>query len=360
MMEIRCSKLARIMSCAGILAFENLPDEESGEPAREGTAAGEMLERILTNQPLGTHARNGKSFDDDMKFYTVPIAQEIVNRAQSEVLCEQRIDWTTRSGITIRGQPDISYVFEGDLCIDDLKYGWGLVEVRDNWQLLGYAIGEVIRRQMHFPKIRLRILQPRPHHEDGDKREWVLTYEELLAYKEKIEDRMLAIATGERKLVTGPQCKYCPAAGEQCAAFSRAFYSSIDYIQEFVQDNISDKELSHQLDIIARVHEVMKIKKDSIEALAKDRISKGRVIPNYTTENSYGDRSWKEGISPRTIEVLTGKKIVKEEMLSPAQAEKVGVPKEIVNSLVNRFFKGQKLVRKDSNVAAEKVFGKQP
>lgn len=359
-MEIRCSGLSRPMNCAGFLFFKDLPPEEEIQAAKDGTAAGEYLRYLLEKKtPIPTHAANGVQFDSDMDFFTRPVAEEILAGAESEILCEQRIDWQTRSGIMIRGSYDISFVKDGNLHVEDLKYGWGLVEVKNNWQLLGYAIGEVIRRGQAFEKIILRVHQPRPHHEDGPTRTWELSYAELLSFKEIIEARMDKIVGGYKDLVTGPQCKYCPAAA-YCPSFNKAFYRGIEHAQEFTQDNIDDKELSFQLDLIARVSEVLKIKSDSIKALAINRIKNGTIIPNYMTESSYGDRKWKKDISPKAVELLTGKKIVKEEMLSPAQAEKAGVPKDFISQLVDRHFLGQKLVRKDSTAIGNKIFGAPP
>ncbi len=346
------------MACAGSLFFD-LPPEEEIAAAREGTAAGEYLQHLLEGtQNIQTHAKNGVQFDSDMKFYTIPLAQEILDNSNGKVLCEQRIDWQTGSGIVIRGSYDISYVKDGNLHIEDLKYGWGIVEVERNWQLLGYAIGEVIRRGVVFKKIILKIHQPRPHHEDGSTRVWELTYPELLSFKELIEARMYSIANGDKKLSTSKECKHCPAAAEACPAFNKAFYRGIEVVHEFMQDNISDQELSHQLDLVARVMDVLKVKSDSIKALAVDRIKRGVIVPGYMTESSYGDRKWKSDVSPAAIKALTGKDVVEQIMLSPAKAEKIGVPKDFVNSLVDRHFLGQKLVKKDATKIGNQIFGK--
>jgi Protein of unknown function (DUF2800) len=358
-MEIRCSQLARPMACAGFVSFQDLPVQESGPAAEEGTAAGELLERLLLGKEVPAQARNGVYFDRDMKFYTAPLVEEINSERQSDVLCEQRIDWQTRSGVWIRGSYDISFIRRGRLYIDDLKYGWGIVEVKDNWQLLGYAIGEVLRRKMHFSEIVLRIHQPRPHHEDGSTREWVLRYDELLSYKERIELRMDEIVAGQNNLSTGRHCKYCPAAGEHCPAFNRLFYRALEVTTEFSQDQVSETELARQLDHANRAAEVIKIKLDSLNDLAVSRVRSGKIIPGYTTEERYGDRSWKPGITAETIEALTGKNISESILLSPAKAEKLGVPKAFVNQLVDRRFVGQKIVKKNAVEAADKIFGKE-
>lgn len=356
-MEIHCSALARPMACAGFLSFENLPKFEAGAPAEEGTAAGELLERMLKGEDIPAQARNGVYFDDDMRFYLKPIVEEINANRQSEVLCEQKIDWQSRSGVWIKGKYDISFIRDGSLYIDDLKYGWGIVEVRDNWQLLGYAIGEVIRRGVAFESIILRIRQPRPHHEDGDCREWKLSYAELLAYKERIDSRLEQIVNGYNKLETGKQCKYCAAVPEACPAFNRLFYRSLEISTEFTQDSIDERTLADQLDHINRAEEVIKIKKDSLNQLAVQRVAAGKIIPGYITEQTFGDRSWKDGISPEVIKILTGKSVIETKMLSPAKAEKAGVPKEFIKDLVNRRFLGQKLVKKDATAVANKIFG---
>lgn len=350
------------MTCAGSLFFENLPEQETNDAAKEGTAFGELLAHYLTkpHEKPPAQATNGVYFDDEMKYFANELCSEMTARAVGPILCEERIDWQTRSAIWIKGQYDASYEISGNkLCIDDAKYGYGLIEVKENWQLIGYAIGEVIRRQKVYDRIILRILQPRPHHEDGPYRQWEISYEQLLAYKEQIEARMDKIAGGFAELVTSAKCKYCPATASACTAFNRAVFHGIDYsLTHFQQDDINEKELSHQLDLVERSLEILKIKYDSVKQLAVSRIKDGKIIPNYMTEESYGDRKWKTRVSPQVIETLTGINIVKTEMLSPAQAEKLGVDKELVKTYVERKFIGNKLVRKDSTKLADKIFGK--
>lgn len=359
--DIHCSSLARAMACKGSLFFQGLDRSEGNDAAREGTAAGEYLEKLLTRpgqEIIDRAAKNGVEFSHDIRFYTSEIAQDIFKNAATPILCEQKIDWVTRSGIIIAGQYDASYVgHDGKLYVEDLKFGWVIVDVKRNWQLIGYAIGEIIRRQQAFERIVLRIRQPRPHHEDGPMREWELTYDQLLELKEEIELQMEALVRGEKQLTTGKQCKYCPAAGEACPAFNRMFYAGVDYVLDHhQQDHISDKELAFQMSLVQRVSEVMKIKSDSLKDLAVNRIKNGGIIPGWTTEESYGDRAWKKKVSPTVIEALTGINVTETKMLSPAQAEKMGVPKDLVAKYVDRYFLGMKLVPKDAGKLADKIF----
>jgi hypothetical protein len=356
-MEIRCSKLARPMVCAGYV-YLDVEEPEAGDPAKEGTAAGEHLQLLLEGKPIPSVASNGVYFDDDMKFYTTPIAQDILNRAKSQVLCEVRIDWQTRSGIWIRGQYDAAFVDErGYLCIEDLKYGWGIVEVKENWQLIGYAIGEVIRRGQAFEYISFKIHQPRPHHEDGSSREWLIPYTTLLEYKEKIEKRMEEIANGRKDFQTSDKCKYCKGVAEACPAFSRLFYRALEVSMEFVQDSLTNEEISRQLDQVKRAEEVIKIKADSLVELGSSRIKQGGIIPGYIQTTKYSNREWKPGISPESIRLMTGKDIVEKSMMSPAKAEKLGISKELVKQLSQSRMAGVKLEKKNGSDVGNKIFG---
>ena len=356
-MKISCSGLARSMVCAGY-AFLELPKSPDTEYGKEGTAAGEYLERLLTDKPLGEVASNGVYFDDDMKFYTTPINEDIKSRAKSKIICEQRTDWQTRSGVWIVGRDDVSFIDgDGDLCIEDLKYGWGLIEVKENWQLLGYGIGEVIRRGQAFNNISFKIHQPRPHHEDGSTREWKIPYATLIEYKEKIETKMTEITEGKRDFQTSAKCKYCMGAAQACPAFNRLFYRSLEITTEFFQDTINDEELSRQLDQVKRAEEVIKIKKDSLVELGTMRIKEGKIIPGYVQSKKWGHREWKPGISPNAIKTMTGKDVVETKFMSPAKAEKMGVDKSLVDQLTNKKFLGLKLEKKDTTEIGNKIFG---
>lgn len=356
-MHINCSGLARPMICAGFI-FLKLPRSEDTTASKEGTAASEYFEKSLTNRPIGLVDSNGYYFDEDMKFYIDPIALDVKERAQNNLTCETKIDWQTKSGIEIKGRPDVTFIDKHErLCVEDFKYGWGLVEIKENWQLIAYAIGEIIRRGQAFSEISLKIHQPRPHHEEGVSREWVISYDELLEYKEKIENRMQEIVDGRRDLQTSDQCKYCKGTGEACPAFNRLYYRSLEISTEFFQDSLNEEELAEQLDQIRKAEEVIKIKKDSLTELAISRIKQGLVLPNYVISESYGNRKWRDGISPEAIELMTGRNIIEKIMMSPSKAEKVGVSKELVKQLTERAYLGNKLTKKNTKEIGNTIFG---
>lgn len=365
-LEIRCSSLDRVMKCPGFLKLTDLPPNETNDAAEEGTAAGELLQSMLEQRTLtpsvGNTAKNGYRFDNDMYFYTTPIAKEILDK-NVPVYCEQRIDWMAHQSIVIRGQFDICYQIGNTLHIEDLKYGWKIVDVNENWQLLGYAIGYVFKlhaENKEMPEfINFKIHQPRPYHEDGTSREWTISLKDLMFYHNKIINHMEIIARGEGFFQTGPQCRYCPGLGEKCVAINRAVANALDVtMSEFKQDNLTEKEISEQLDILKRASDLVKIKYESLEQLACNKIKEGKVVPGYGIEEKIGDRVWNSDVTPEIIQMLTGKDIIEKVMMTPAKAEKMGISKKMVESLVKRDFKGLKLKKKDFTKDAEKAFGK--
>lgn len=366
-LEIRCSSLDRFMKCPGFAYFTDLPPNETNDAAEEGTAAGELLQSMLEQRTLtptvGITAKNGYRFDHDMYFYVTPIANEILSK-NVPVSCEQRIDWKAHENIFIRGQFDICYQIDNTLYIEDLKYGYKIVDVKENWQLLGYAIGKLLLESQTLNSIpvefiNFKIHQPRPHHEDGKTREWIISVKDLEFYIQSISAQAVLIMSGEAPRNTGPQCRYCPAAGEKCTTFNRALNNALDVtMAEFRQDTLTEKQIAEQLEILQRASQLIKIKFESLEQLACSKIKEGKVIPGYGIEEKLGDRTWNNDVDPEMVKMLTGKDLTEKVLMSPAKAEKMGMSKRMIESLVTRKYTGTKIKKKDFSKDAEKAFAK--
>lgn len=366
--EIRCSSLHRPMNCIGFLSMENLFQEEAGQPAKDGTAVGELLSEMIrqkTPSPsFGPNATNGVFLDQDMWFYARTTYEDILKNAEGALIeTEERIDWKTKAGITIRGQFDVSYVVGNTLYLEDLKYGWGIVDVKDNWQLIGYAIGQTMRlfqKSGYLPElIHFKIHQPRPYHPDGRIRSYVITYNDLMAYWNRIEERMLAYVNGDRTLQTNEKsCKYCPGL-VSCPAMHQSVYKAVDTVMTDWSDKpMQNDDVAFELDLLSRAQELIELKLKSLEQIATHRLQAGQVIPGYAFDSDLGDRKWRDGVTVDAVLALSGKEISETVMLSPAKAEKVGVSRKLVATLTERVQKGFKLVKKDVSKDAAKVLPK--
>lgn len=371
--ELRCSSLHRFMNCVGHLSLSTHEPNEAGDAAKEGTAIGEYLTAMIhqkTDKPnFGVAASNDVFINDEMKFHAGNTYRALVESANGAVIeSEERIDWMADS-TTIRGQFDISYYTGGEmkdgylqgvtLHVEDLKYGYGIVEVEENWQLLGYAIGQhmnLLSKGIYVGNIVLRIHQPRAYHEQGTVRTWTISKEQLMAYYYSIINQVRRFVSGDKTLTTSNSCKYCDAAAH-CPALNRAFHNSLDVIlDDYTEKELTNDDLSHLLDMVDRANEIVKIKHTSLKNLAISKLMNNQIVPSYGMVQKYGDRRWKDGVDATTIKMMTGIDVTKTDIMSPAQAEKAGVNKKLVEQLAIKPSKGFELGRVDINKKADKLF----
>lgn len=243
----------------------------------------------------------------------------------------------------------------GTLYVDDLKYGWSFVEVTENWTLIAHAIGFCIKNSLTPQKIVFRIYQPRPYNKEGSVKSWEINYDKLVEYYHHI-DKILS--NPDNNLNTGSHCKNCPAIAT-CPARIKAELNAIDVSEIQYESTVSNEELSFKLDQLSRAKKVLEENYNAYSEMALHRLKAGEVISNYSLNNQLSNREWKEHVSPDFLLALTGKNLTKAKLITPAQAEKEGVSKELVEFLTERFNKGVKLSRIDSNKKASKMFNNQ-
>ncbi|KKL22599.1 hypothetical protein LCGC14_2433820 [marine sediment metagenome] len=113
-----------------------------------------------------------------------------------------------------------AYVFLPNLkklFVIDYKHGKGVaVEVKDNKQLLYYAIGALQGNGFNHLKkeveeIEIVIVQPRKKHKDGNIRSCTYTIQELMDFKHELTGKILATKKPVLQLKAGSWCKFCPA-----------------------------------------------------------------------------------------------------------------------------------------------------
>ena len=359
MISVRSSSMPKFMVCNGFKHLD-LPDAESGDAAAEGTAFHEYCERKFKGEPVkvGDKAKNGVVFDSDMEFFSTKVLPHIPANAN----VEQPIVYQPVEGqFEVTGTLDYEWEEDGGdtLVIADNKYGHIIVEVEENWQLLSYLIGILIQRQRAYSKIKLMVIQPRPHHIDGKVRTWTLTMEQAFEYYKQIQMKAQAYLTGNVTFQTSEKCRYCPAAGEKCQAITRAFYNSVDVVLNTkTADNLSGEDIAVMLSTYDRIKDIFKIKMDALNDLAKTKLKAGEVIQGYGLEPTYKNRAWAKGVTHQTFKLITGIDITTTEIKSPAEAEKMAeVDENIIKQLTVREQSGFKLTKvKNEQKKAEQLF----
>lgn len=318
------------------------PATES-DAAREGTCAAWVAERVFaTGEPvasfLGAVHENGWLVTDEMVYYVEEYVA-MVRGHGSNVTAEQFVRLTDH----IAGTYDASVLSDDGttLHLDDLKYGYKLVEVYENTQTIIYGYGEVLRRNdPNITHVVLGIYQPRAFHPEGIYRTWRLPVSELHRLASDI-----AVA-GERAqhpdavATPGSHCEYCKGRLE-CAALATTLYDWYTVAERTAQGAMSADELAKELTFLDRLKDLYDARKTAVHAEAMQRIGNGEYVPGWGLKDRTGHRKWR--VSPMEVHARTGVAPFKTVEMSPAEIEKAGADKKVVKDLAFSPVVGHKL-----------------
>lgn len=354
---VTADALPRVMQCNGSRDMAaSFPASEVDETARnEGNAAHWLAQQVFNGADLASlidqPANNGFRVTADMADH--------VSEYLSALDCgEMEADTSFAApGWRVAARCDHRKydATNNTLTIDDLKYGWRLVDPLENWTLIAHAIGTCASLQIRPAIIILRIHQPRPWHPDGKMREWRLTYDQLMEYYNRIAWVMSGRA--ERQLVTGPQCAKCHALAT-CPAARAARLNAIDATSVVFNDAMGNDALAYELDLFRAAQNMIEQQVAALEELTAFRLKSGAVINNFHLQDQYGNSAWKTHVTAEFLALTTKVECTKATIISPTEAKKRGIPEHVVKSLTERPFRGKKLIRADTNKVAERLLGK--
>lgn len=350
MKTFRPSSLARIMECAGYVGLAAQCGESGdSEAAKEGTAAHEAAELVLTGQAPDLDSLIDRQMSNGV-FVNAEMADNLrlyVETVQGFEI-ERHASWQISDSATLAGTCDAVSVRGDTLCLYDLKYGWRIVEAVENWQLLAYAILNGGLSES-IAKISMTIYQPRPWHPDGTFRTWIISREKLQEYARRITSRLTTL---DDELQTGTHCRYCDAL-TQCPAARVAGYNAVDTIMHAsTLEADTPERLTALLESLTVAQDRVKLLISSLEDSALARIQAGESLPGYRAEVSYGRRVWQDHVTPATVEAFTQRDDLTETTLvTPAQAKKKGVDTSVINALSHTPKRGYKLGRVTENDA---------
>lgn len=367
MLHITATDLPRFLACNGSVQLEGFTSsiETDDTIRKEGDAAHWLIEQVHKHGQsldgmLNQQAPNGVFITAEMIDHVTPYLNDIQGIGQVEF----DTSFQDPEGLwSIGGRADHVHQAGGYLTIRDFKYGWRIVEPKMNFTLIWHVIGFLLRAKamgITYPPTVLSmfefiVYQPRPYHPQGQIRRWVIQR----GYLQDIWDKAEAMLDKPSdQLNTGPHCYKCPAV-TNCPVYRMAQMNALEATGTAFTDKIDNANLTVQLDIVARAIEILKQVNDAYEELALHRIKKGEVVPNFSVERALGNREWKDGTTPEFLQMMTGRDLTKKTMVSPTQAERLGVSKELVASFTTRHEKGIKLVRIDADAQANKLFNNQ-
>jgi hypothetical protein len=362
------SSSGRWANCAGSVALlrqYGLPDTPS-DSAAEGTAAHWVGAMGLKGQPqpVGTITPDGYIVTQDLK----DGAQVFVDHVESHGILasvETRVTmtsihalcWGTCDAFAIDLLKKVVYV-------DDLKFGYGLVEPFELDQLICYANGvyEILEGNGEDPndyRWELTIVQPRVWHRSGAVRTWKVSTPELRNHFRRLREAAEEAMGNNPRTRPGPWCKHCPAR-HVCPALRATTLGLVDMVSDITPVEISPKGLAVELHILSQAKARLEARLSGLEAQAAAWIRQGTDVPSWMIDHTAGREEWTKPVAEvLALGQMYGASLAKElEPITPAQARKKGVPAEIIKLFSTRKPGNAKLVRV-STTDARRVFGGQ-
>ena len=311
------------------------PETEPSPASLEGTAAHWVVEMQLRGTPvaLGDIAPNGVTITRDMLEGAELVRADIaaaLGRNWSDVLfIENRIqiprihptdNWGTPDYFAW-AQPSVTEDYD-TLRVWDYKFGHGIVEAFENWQLLDYAIGILGDAYLPETVLELIVVQPRAYHRDGPVRRWRTRAGDIGPYFLRLRESA-ALATGPKPpaLVTTEGCENCRGRCA-CEALQRAGYRAADKAEQFGAFDLSGHALGLELRELHRAQAVLKARVSGLEEEAAARIKKGERVAFWMMEPTPGRLAWTKPVEEVLVlgQVL-GINLAKEpEAITPTQA----------------------------------------
>ena len=312
-----------------------LPPQPESDPAREGTCAAWVAEMVLRGQHDDPHEMVGEAHEngwvvDRAMAHHIEGYLKLLRSYGGQVDAERKVVLNEN----IEGTPDAFAVVAGShLYVDDLKYGFGVVESTTP-QLVIYAgaiVRHLTRKGVNISKVTLGIYQPRAYHPLGIHRTRTVWPEQLMINEvHKIE------AAGELALSPsaiakpGKHCRYCRAASI-CSAVTHEAYQCYERMLNGEQRKMTPTEMALELEFLDLAETLLKSRRDAMNAEADARIDRGETIPGWHRASGRGQRKFT--VPKEMVQLMTGIDPTGSNMVTPAELERLGADPAVVKSI---------------------------
>lgn len=336
------SSAHRWVHCPGSVAMSEQFPEPQGSAAAEGEACHWIASEVLSGrgmEPRPDSAPNGVFITNEMmdaaRIYVAAVHKYLGGRAAPAVCAVEQLVQIPRIHKECFGTADCSFTDDrGELHIFDLKYGFGIVEPWDNWQMICYAAG-LLRPAHKF--VSIHIVQPRPYHADGPHRTWRIGAPILDRYIEKLRLAAEAVMAGGALVTSGSYCKYC-SARHACPSAQQSALFAMDYTDRATVQQLPPEALAVELRTMQRAAEAIAYRLTGLEGQARAAILAGGTVPGYELRAGAGRQKWTVPVEQLAcMGDVMGFNLRKSiDTITPAQARKAGMPEELVTAYTER------------------------
>lgn len=349
-----CSASDEWGNCGGWLALNAGLEVEETDEMRWGTECHEYSEKWLGGC-LKADRRPPPTDDVEMletaRMYVEHCDSLMVLHSVFNPLIECKVD----PGINpnVWGTGDFAFYSPNKkrVVVRDFKTGRKLVEP-DSDQLKLYAMGVMEHYELQDTDVYvdLGVVQPRGYHKNGPIRSKIIPAIELRADRTRLMAKAEENISGVGKLQSGEHCLNCNARF-RCPA-AQEYSQSIATAP--VINEPSAAELGVLITHIEKSIKFLEKMKSSYSGVLEGKINDNEQVPGWALVPTYArSEKWTKPLEEiKTLGSLFGKKLTKEELITPAQAVKLGIPREVINYYCTKNKTGVKLSRTDPSEIA--------
>lgn len=238
-------------------------------------------------------------------------------------------------GDYVQGQLDFAAVLNrgNTIRVTEFKYGWRIVEPYYNLQLIlaAYAMGQEYPQADIFE---LAVFQPRPFHPDGPHRVWITSRAVIENMTNWILESAEAAQAPEKLLSAKPgsHCRDCHGLA-QCASAARNIYEMTEY---YGYGDIHNGNIGEELQFLRDAKLLIDSRLTAIETEMEFRMTNGQYVRGWTLTRQYGNRCFKKGLDIEAFGAFTGIRMTKQTPRSPADLEKDGVSRRLLDEITYR------------------------
>jgi hypothetical protein len=322
---------------------------------------------------LGVKAPNGVVINEDMVFasmlYVEHVASVVDGPGTVGVVAERKVE-IRRIHDLCWGTPD-SWYFDQTrkiLHVFDLKYGFGLVEAKENKQGVCYTAGvlqelaDLAGKQIGAIDtkidIHIHIIQPRAPHRLGPVRTWQAGKAvNLRGLFNQLEGAASKAMGSDPECISGDHCRNCDAL-HVCEAAKACAYNAIDVTEALEPHILTGQDAVSEYLALKRAESAIKNRLSAREGNLIAKIQAGEFVPGLVLDRGQGRRAWTKPVSEVIAlgDALKKDLRAEQKVLTPAKAKLKGIPEEVLAAYSATGGSGLKLLPAEQSFAAQ-AFG---
>ena len=315
------STAKRVINCPGSVALvAKMPPQVESKYAAEGTMLHSCMEELLVDGEMGDVIASRKLTDDQAaKLQYCLDALDVIDPDQEMIFNQEvQVGFDGVAGLEgVFGNVDLIGRLGSRAYILDWKFGDGVtVEAEENPQGLFYTAAAMCTRETQWAfkdaiDVEITIVQP------PFTRRWVTTFERVKQFVAELQQAVKQAKKPDAPLAIGDWCRWCtakPICPQMTGAIDRVVHTKLE--------GLAPEQLGAALALADKLESFIA----DARKIAHERLEKDMPVPGYKLVPKRATRQWVD--EAKAAEALLSLNvsradIYKEELLSPAQAEKV-------------------------------------